>query len=516
MIQTVTDMISALEPEPQTARSLLRKTKTVLPPPSGRSPVKTNIGSSPRRHSSLAPRQQPPRSARTVARRLDFEADVPRPSIESSPRRTTNIPTPPAENDNLRPTPPPPIWDAAAVQHMIGDVGAEIGLDDYEAVIDESIAILNGDSVNGVSLLDLEPIPAPVVEKKKPKRKSRTSLAPLAPVPVQLDEYQAVVNETAEFLNRHMPPKGRRVPEPVDDAPNGVHDEGDVTEANIPIRPGKKPQKPKKATSRAAKPRQRNSDSVPVVDEDSSLAEVALPEAEYEISARPNSTRPALQPHSRKPPPKTKPNTKQPRKRAKPARPAADDDTDTDTEDAIDRPRKRSRNTASESRSKSPPRAEQRARSSSSSDRQQNPLAPTNMRRNRPTHTLQILQLRTSEPSADGGSHVTRSGRRIVKPLAHWRGETVEHAHDGTIRNVVRAESIEVEARGAAAGQEARDARAGRKATGGDTGGRRGGGRTRGRGRELAVAAGGRDGARRGPHVGPGGGGGRSGRVRTG
>jgi hypothetical protein len=312
---------------------------------------------------------------------------------------------------------------------MIGDVGAEIGFEDYDAVIDESIAILNGESVNGVSLLDLDPALAPVPEKKKPKRRSKSSIAPLAPVPVLVPEYEAVINQTADFLNRHPISKARRVAKPADTVPN---DDGEVMEANIPIRPSKKPQKPKKVPR--AKPRPRESDSILVVDEDTSLTEIHL-DPEYD---RPISTKEV----SRKPT-KTKPNTKQPRKRAKPAQPAVDEDIDEDIDDDhVARPRKRSRNTPSESRSKSP-LVEQAARSSSSSDRQ-NPMAPA--RRNRPTHTLQILQLRTNDPTADGGSHVTRSGRRIVKPLAHWRGETVEHAHDGTIRHVVRAESIEVEA----------------------------------------------------------------------
>jgi hypothetical protein len=58
--------------------------------------------------------------------------------------------------------------------------------------------------------------------------------------------------------------------------------------------------------------------------------------------------------------------------------------------------------------------------------------------------TLQIL--RQGTPS-DEASLVTRSGRRSVRPLAYWHGEAIERAHDGTMLNIVRAESVEVESK---------------------------------------------------------------------
>jgi centromere protein C len=66
-----------------TSAHILRNTRTHFPPPRSRSPMKTALGSSPRRQSSMAPRaasvpsSSPPRdtSNPAVARRLDFEQD---------------------------------------------------------------------------------------------------------------------------------------------------------------------------------------------------------------------------------------------------------------------------------------------------------------------------------------------------------------------------------------------------------------------------------------------------------
>ncbi|KAI4649802.1 uncharacterized protein J4E79_009648 [Alternaria viburni] len=69
-------------PELTTSHQILRNNRTLLPPPRSRSPKKTNLGSSPRRQSSMAPRGSSPPpsspirdSAQPIARRLDFEQD---------------------------------------------------------------------------------------------------------------------------------------------------------------------------------------------------------------------------------------------------------------------------------------------------------------------------------------------------------------------------------------------------------------------------------------------------------
>jgi centromere protein C len=58
------------------------------------------------------------------------------------------------------------------------------------------------------------------------------------------------------------------------------------------------------------------------------------------------------------------------------------------------------------------------------------------------SRTLQIL--RESTPLEDNPI-ITRSGRRSVRPLEYWAGEKIDRDPEGTIVNVVRAESVEVE-----------------------------------------------------------------------
>ncbi|MCJ1249672.1 hypothetical protein MMC30_006898 [Trapelia coarctata] len=82
-------------PEPTELLTANRKRngKPLLPPPHSRSPIKTSLGSSPRR--SMGPLSSPQRNGDTlsrsmphplVSRKLDFSADQPRLSVERSPK----------------------------------------------------------------------------------------------------------------------------------------------------------------------------------------------------------------------------------------------------------------------------------------------------------------------------------------------------------------------------------------------------------------------------------------------
>jgi centromere protein C len=79
-------LLTGSGPEPAQSirvRKLVQSAKTRLPPPKARSPVKTSLGSSPRRHSSFAPRAHSPSlitpdkdKSPTVTRRLNFNAEI--------------------------------------------------------------------------------------------------------------------------------------------------------------------------------------------------------------------------------------------------------------------------------------------------------------------------------------------------------------------------------------------------------------------------------------------------------
>jgi centromere protein C len=55
--------------------------------------------------------------------------------------------------------------------------------------------------------------------------------------------------------------------------------------------------------------------------------------------------------------------------------------------------------------------------------------------------SLQIL--RQGTPAEEAGMQTTRFGRASVKPVAWWCGERVDRDYDGTIKNIVRAQSVE-------------------------------------------------------------------------
>ncbi|QDS76983.1 hypothetical protein FKW77_005787 [Venturia effusa] len=93
------DLAQSSVPEPTevlTTRRILKSSKTTFPPPMGRSPYKTNIGSSPRRQSSAAPlsqarlsldRDDRASSHPAVSRRLDFSVNDVSTSVAQSPLR---------------------------------------------------------------------------------------------------------------------------------------------------------------------------------------------------------------------------------------------------------------------------------------------------------------------------------------------------------------------------------------------------------------------------------------------
>ncbi|KAF2085795.1 hypothetical protein K490DRAFT_58421 [Saccharata proteae CBS 121410] len=95
------DVQQSSMPEPaetlSARRSLQTSGKTSLPPPLGRSPIKTNLGSSPRRQSSMGPPSQPRPNAQlsgraashpAVARRLDFSNTGKGQDVEESPAQS--------------------------------------------------------------------------------------------------------------------------------------------------------------------------------------------------------------------------------------------------------------------------------------------------------------------------------------------------------------------------------------------------------------------------------------------
>jgi hypothetical protein len=105
------------------------------------------------------------------------------------------------------------------------------------------------------------------------------------------------------------------------------------------------------------------------------------------------------------------------------------------------RPVKRAKNSSKAGPSERDPNILMRSQSQTSDDNMQKKSLWNKTGRGVP-RTLQILR---QESVSDGSNLVTRSGRRSVKPIAYWHGEQIERAYDGTMLNIVRAESVEVE-----------------------------------------------------------------------
>ena len=182
-----------------TERRRAQQARTVALPPKGRSPIKTALGSSPRRQSSVAPASilrnstetpdHASSSQRGVNRRLDFQASEPRQSIEgideedeegyddelgtgqqvSSPaQRTIRIPRPER----------PDVFDLRPSPEQGDDGGIENGIDQESEEITENQPLGEQESylVNGVDSHSLDDAEEPLPDEE-PNTTLRNSLS---------------------------------------------------------------------------------------------------------------------------------------------------------------------------------------------------------------------------------------------------------------------------------------------------------------------------------------------------
>ncbi|OAG11083.1 uncharacterized protein CC84DRAFT_518792 [Paraphaeosphaeria sporulosa] len=197
------DLTSPIAQPAASAAKLLRSARTHLPPPKARSPMKTSLGSSPRRQSSMGPRahpepvSSPSRSSShpVISRRLDFEQEESSLqetpalsgsgqrrgtrrsiySIEPSPSRITNSAMEETIQEEIY---------AAEASAILNDIGEESGLQDIgndtilgaESEIIEEDAEDNEDTTAEVEvelLVDVEE-PETITEPvKQPGRRGR-------------------------------------------------------------------------------------------------------------------------------------------------------------------------------------------------------------------------------------------------------------------------------------------------------------------------------------------------------
>jgi len=394
-------MILGSAPEPVEVLTGRRSAvgKTVFPPPLGRSPIKTAIGSSPRRQSSVGPfspvrslAQSPLRNGRAgshpmVARRLDFSSqdETILRSVEKSPKQTIlrkgrSAGRPQRNIFGLHPS--PGLIEEKDANSPIPEETAESptsysptnGVHDTTSLPhqDDSLQLLDQNiDLNGTNGVDDEgsyhaPIDLPSDEPEEDQSRSRngstlrkTARAPRSPAgsrelerALRQGSYDSAKDEAYQ-------------PEPNMD---------DADEETEPAELSPAPPPKKKGRGRGRKP-----DKVIIHEDDGSS------------TASGSKKRKALKPA----PSERGPNAK----------------------------------IVGTKRQKSDPVSVAGV------------VAPAQENRRPGPRSLQIL--RQGTPADEEGMQTTRFGRASVKPVAWWCGERVDRDYDGTIKNIVRAQSVE-------------------------------------------------------------------------
>lgn len=405
-------------------RRLLKSTRTTLPPPTGRSPYKTNIGSSPRRQSSAAPQSrfaektpEPALSKPAVKRKLDFFADEPRPSIEFSPgkepmkgplyakRDTTHAGTSVYE---LQPSPSVGSKrkrDSELIEEQPDEEDEPYlnGFDDnYEAPLYDKD---DDEMIDGNFDAPIEsPISSPIMQQ--PKKRGRKS-----------NGNESTVNPA--LLTKKQAANRSHIEDSFEPDASG-HEEPAVGGAS------KAKKKRTSNGSRQASSRKRAQDSSILTEGESSIA---VPTANDPSLAAPKRGR------GRPKGSKTKVKVHQdlvvgetadlapPAKKAKTTKAA---------------PKERDANIMMP-----PPLRPTKTPSVEPPSRRSATLSPS--KRAAASRTLTIL--REGTPAEDPGASRTRSGRHCIKPLEYWLGERSERDPDGTLVGIVRAESVAIASR---------------------------------------------------------------------
>jgi centromere protein C len=413
---------SAPEPtEVLSTRRLLKSTNTSFPPPVGRSPYKTNIGSSPRRQSSVALKSQPRNIAQTpefdraqsqpaVNRRLDFLADRPRPSIEVSPpkqnsRSRRSLQSRP-DLYELQPTPPQG-WKQQ--QHNPSS----------EENIDPQLIHVNGFHPDDEPVLLPDDDGAPILETDNRYEDDGEDDA--------YEQPETAPEQPTSSPMARKKGKGKVKGQRSGGAVSQAHAEEMIEEVTVtkPVKRGPKARASIESSvvdsvvvvSATKRKRGRPRKSV-----DTSLIAPGEPLVANETA-----------------PMKTKKGSK------KKALPVYEDPEPVEDEEEAQQPPAKRRKAPEAPKEQDPnvlmPPPKQPAKKKA--QRATSELRSPSKRASVP-RTLTFLRGQTPADAPD--IRKTRSGRQVIKPLAYYLGEKVERDVDGTIQEIVRAESVATEA----------------------------------------------------------------------
>ncbi|KAI0584252.1 Mif2 multi-domain protein [Pyrenophora tritici-repentis] len=409
-------------PELATSHQILRNNRTHLPPPRARSPMKTALGSSPRRQSSMAPRgssaapSSPVRAAsHPIARRLDFEQDES--SLQETPalsgsgaRRGKRTDVYDIPEDEGSPLPEQSaVFEESVVQEEITANEASV------AAVEESfVAQIGEDSINEAEevedLVDQEEseiVPEPVKEPAKRGRKRKSDAVNIS------EEEQAVVEQPRK---RGRPP-------------------GAKATASASEKTGKK-------SAPAAAQRRRSQRVSDISEPDPSIVEAPVDDS---IDQSEQIEEAPVAPKRRGRPPRVQPDAEE--EHTATAKPAKNDSSKGNAEAAaFKKPIKPVGRPKANAEPKSKPAnaddvgklVDVYGNPLSKKDLDQMSTTSAGSRFGRGRH-LSVFR----EMDPDNVARVGRTGRHRVAPIDFWKNDHISYDVDGSMTSIVKSQEVE-------------------------------------------------------------------------
>ncbi|KAG9195779.1 hypothetical protein G6011_00900 [Alternaria panax] len=479
-------------PDLTTSHQILRNSRTNLPPPRSRSPKKTNLGSSPRRQSSMAPRSSLPPSSpvrdssQPIARRLDFEQDESSlhetPALSGSGARrgakrsdVYDIPEdePEDEPEDGSPAPDPSAIFEESIQEEIANESVVAPEESFVAQIgDDSMA--NGEAVEELEVEEVqqesEIVREPPKEKAKRGRKRKSDVVEVSEeeqeaaepprkrgrTPKEASESQRSRKNAPTLATERR--RSQRVSDiseieaPIDDSVDQSDQVEEPVEEPVALKRRGRPPK--------AQPNTEQKESVveaPVddpVDQSEQVDEAPAPKKRGRLAkAQPNGDEAAASASSSKP---AKPapvadksgsgfaRPEKPRGRPK-ANASSSNPTSTETKaKSAPKPKDKSKDKT--------PQAESSEEAGKLVDVHGNPLSKKDIdqisatsggsRFGRGRH-LSVFR----EMNPDNVARVGRTGRHRVAPIDFWKNDHISYEPDGSMSSIVKSQAIEEERR---------------------------------------------------------------------
>lgn len=436
------DHLTGSIPAITTSTAILRNDRTRLPPPKSRSPIKTTLGSSPRRQSSMAPRgssvglSSPIRatSHSAVVRRLDFEEEEDE-SLQETPALSGSGQRRGKRNDiyTLERSPSRPHSAIMEESELQEQITANIDEDDELPVVTEVeqsfLAQIGDDTVTGAdavqSFLEGETQEDAQVEEeevssepvKEPTKRGRKRKS---------DQSAAVESPNPTKARKHGPAAAVRAPEPAKKGRKA---------APVPVAPARRSKRVSDITEQEASILESSAADEPVA-EGSEIAEEApvapkrhgrpkrvQKDAEGEAPTKTTKKAAALDAAKKKSEPEFK----------KPGRPAAKP-----KERPAPKGKENVKNAVAVARDDAGRPVDAYGNPLSKADIEQMSTASVGSRYGRGRH---LSVFREIDPEAI--ARIGRTGRHRVAPIDFWKNDRINYNPDGSMQTIVKAPSPE-------------------------------------------------------------------------